>query len=89
MKTMNMLFVCLLVAGLFAASGAESYRVTLFQDSYIGDTMLKPGEYTLSVDSNKVIFNGAKQRVAAIASKESAPEKFNTTSVRYTNGGDG
>jgi hypothetical protein len=86
MNKLNPLLVCLVIAGAFLVNAGDSYRVTLFQDSYVGDKMLKPGEYTLTVDDNQVIFRNRKTSIAAAATKETGDQKFDSTTVRYQNG---
>lgn len=86
MKTLNNLFVCLLVAGALIASAANSYRVTLYQESIVNGTTLKAGEYRLTVkDSQIEISNGSRKATSAVA-VESAEAKYPSTSIRYLNG---
>ena len=74
---------------LAAASAASSYRLTVFQPSYVNGTELKPGDYKLELKDNSVIIKRGKESIEAPVKVESAPEKFSSTSVRYTNGANG
>jgi hypothetical protein len=86
MRMLNTLFVCLLVAGALAAFAGNTYRVTLYQESIVGETALKAGEYRMTVENNQlVISNGARKATAAV-SVESAGSTYPTTSIRYFNG---
>jgi hypothetical protein len=80
-KKLIILFVVL--AGLVLATSA-SYTVTLFQPSVVGGTELKPGDYKLTVQDNKVIIQKGKDKAEATIKSESADSKFSSTSVRYT-----
>jgi hypothetical protein len=68
-----------------AIASAASYRVTLFQPSMIAGTELKPGDYKIEVKDNKAVVKGRKNVVEADVKMETSNEKFNSTSVRYTN----
>ena len=68
------------------ASAASSDRLTIFEPSVINGTELKPGDYKLEVKDSSVVITRGKQTVEAPVKIESAPSKFNATSVRYTNG---
>ncbi len=83
MKTLLLLFA---TAFLFVASAAESYKVTLFYPSYVGDVELRPGDYTVLVDGTHVVIKRGRKSVEADVKIESVEEKFKKTSVRYDNG---
>ena len=83
---MNKLFVFFAVAGLAVVGAAENYKITLFQDSVVKETTLKPGEYKVTVDGDKVVISQGKQRVEITAKAETNASKFDSTSVRYANG---
>jgi hypothetical protein len=69
---------------LAVASAATTYKVTLFQNSTINGTELKPGDYKFELIDNKVVVKSGKKTVEADVKVESASEKFGATSVRYT-----
>jgi len=86
MKTISHMLVLFAVAGLMVASAASSYRVKLYQESHVGDTVLKPGEYKVTVDNGQVVLSGGNSKAEAKVAVESADAKYNSTSVRYQNG---
>lgn len=84
--TKRLLLVLALVACASAVAAAKSYYVTLFQPTVVGSTELKPGDYKVEVQENKAVIRNGKHRVEANVKVETAPERFNSTSVRYQNG---
>ncbi len=82
-KKILMLFA---VLGLAAMASAKSYSITLFEPSMVGPTELKPGQYTLELKDQKVIFHSGKETYEATVKVENADSKYASTSVRYSNG---
>ncbi len=82
-KKILMLFA---VLGLAAIASAKSYSITLFEPSMVGPTELKPGQYTLELKDQKVIFHSGKETYEATVKVENADSKYASTSVRYSNG---
>jgi hypothetical protein len=74
------------VAALTIAGAAESYKVTLFQESIIAGSTLKAGDYKVVVDGEKVVISSGKAKVETTARSETAENRFSSTSVRYENG---
>ena len=83
---MKRLFVLFAAAALTIAAAADTYKVTLFQESVVAGSTLKPGEYKLTVDGGKVVISKGKEKVEATAKIETAESRFSSTSVRYENG---
>ena len=83
MKTLMLLFA---TAFLFVASAAESYKVTLFYPSYVGDVELRPGDYKVLVDDTHVTIKRGRKTVEADVKVESIGEKSEKTAVRYKDG---
>jgi hypothetical protein len=81
-KKITMAFM---TAALMVASAAEKHNVTLFQPSFVNGTELKPGEYSVAVDGEKVVISKGKQKVEAAIKVDTADAKFSSTSVRYAN----
>jgi len=77
--------VCLLALAC-SALAAETYRVTFFQKSLVNGQELKPGEYKLVLDGDKVTVSNPYVKVESAVKVEPAESKFNSTSVRYQNG---
>ena len=71
---------------LAVASAASTYKVTLFQPSFVNGTELQPGEYKVEVKDNKAVISKGKQSVEAPVTTETADSKFSSTTVRYQNG---
>jgi hypothetical protein len=82
---MKKLFV-LFAAAVSMAVAAQTHRVTLFQETIVNGTTLKPGDYKVIVDDNKVVLEKGKNRAEAQVAVETADSKFGSTSVRYQNG---
>jgi hypothetical protein len=83
---MKFLFVFFTLA--LAGAIAATHTVTLFQPSLVAGKELKPGEYKLTLENNKVVIEKGKQKVEAEVKVESGDTKFTSTSVRYrTEGG--
>lgn len=80
----RIVFVFLVLA--LAVASAKTYSVTLFQPSVVGGTELQPGDYKVDVQDSKVVIKSGKTSVESPVKVETAGEKFNATSVRYTNG---
>ena len=74
------------VLALAATASAKSYSIMLFQPSVIGGTELKAGEYRLELKGEKVVIRNGKSLGEAPVKVENADTKYNTTTVRYTNG---
>jgi hypothetical protein len=78
--------VFLVAGGAFLASAAESYRVTFFKESVVNETVLKPGDYRVTVDAGKAVIAGGGRKVEADVKVEASETRFGSTSVRYRNG---
>ena len=79
------LLVLSLGAASFAFASVNSYRITLFQPSYLNGSELKAGEYKLELQDGKVTIKQGKTAVDASAKVESGDTKFRSTTVRYAN----
>ena len=80
---MKKVLIAFATVALAVASAAANYKVTLFQPSVISGTELKPGDYKIEVNDNKVVVKNGKTSVEAAVKIETNGEKFNSTSVRY------
>ena len=79
------LVVSIALAGLAIASAAQ-HRVTLFEESVVNGTTLKPGDYKLVIDGAKATLSRGKQSVEAPVSVQKGDSKYASTSVRYSSG---
>jgi hypothetical protein len=66
-------------------ANAASYSLTLIQPSVVKGTQLKPGEYRVKVDNDKITITNGKLSVETVAKVENGDQKFGATAVRYTN----
>ncbi len=84
---MKKLFV-LLVGAAALLGAAETHRLTLRQPSVVNGTTLKPGDYKMTVDNDKITIMQGKQTAAeAKVAVETSGTKNAATSVRYANAG--
>jgi hypothetical protein len=75
------------VAGLAIASAkAKAYSIQLYEPAMLGSMTLAPGEYKVDVDGDKAVVRNGKTVGEAPVKVESADTKYNTTTVRFTNG---
>ncbi len=78
------LLMAFTTVALAVASAASSYKVTLFQPSEVSGKQLKPGEYKLSLQEDKVTISSGKESVEASVKVETSDTKFSSTAIRYT-----
>jgi hypothetical protein len=83
---MKKMIVCLAAAVSLVWAGAMTSRVTLFQTSTLNGVDLKPGEYKVQVDGDKLVLQSGKTKAEATVKSEQSGEKFGATSIRYANG---
>jgi hypothetical protein len=74
------------IAALTVASAANTYRVDLYQATVVNGTTFKAGECKLEVKDNQVVLKQGKNVAESAVKVENASDKFNSTSVGYTNG---
>jgi hypothetical protein len=79
------LAVSFALAGLAIASAAQ-HRITLFEESIVNGTTLKPGDYKLVIEGGKAMLSRGNQKVEAPVSVQKADSKYSATSVRYNSG---
>ncbi len=63
------------------ATAASSYHVKISDPTYVGQTQLKPGEYEVRVDGDKVTFKQGKNVVAVSAKVETNASKYTDTQM--------
>ena len=74
-----MLGACVFSLGIAAA--ASTYHVRIADPTWVGTTQLKPGEYEVRVDGDKVTFKQGKNVVAVGAKVETNASKFSDTQM--------
>jgi hypothetical protein len=72
-----MLGACVFSLGIAAA--ASNYHVRIADPTWVGQTELKPGEYDVRVDGDKVTFKQGKTVVAVTAKVETNTRKYSDT----------
>jgi hypothetical protein len=70
---------------LAVASGASSFKITLFQPSIVNGTELQPGDYKIELKNDKAVIKGRKT-IETPVKTEAAESTFTSTSVKYLNG---
>lgn len=70
-----------------AVASAETYKVTLYNPSFLKGQELKPGNYKLDVKDSKAVLSQGKTSVEAPVKVENGTVKFNVTQVRLSNEG--
>src|ERR1700685_2663676 len=75
----------ILAFGIFAlavASAATNYTVTLLTPTWVGQTLLKPGDYKVSVEGDKAVFKDGKSTVVeSPAVVQQNAKKYSLTSL--------
>lgn len=87
---LNKFLITMAAAGAMTLSAATTtYKVSLLQNSTIDGKQVKAGDYKLEMkDSNTAVLKHGKQTIDLPARQESAPTKFATTEIEYTNNND-
>src|SRR5271156_5443843 len=74
-----LLGACVFALGI--ATAASTYHVKIADPTWVGGTQLKPGEYEVKVDGDKVTFKQGKNIVAVSAKVETNASKFSDTQM--------
>jgi hypothetical protein len=77
----NKLILGACVFSLGIATAASSYRVKIADPTWVGQTQLKPGEYQVTVDGEKITFKQGKNVIAVSAKVETSASKFSDTQM--------
>jgi len=75
----------LLASGLFtlgAAMAASNYHLTITTPTWVNGNELKPGDYRVQVESDKVMITGRDTSVEAPAKVNTVDKKYSVTSMR-------
>ena len=78
---MKKLMIGACVFSLGIAAAASSYHVRIADPTWVGGSELKPGEYEVKVDGDKVTFKQGKNVVAVGAKVETSANKFSDTQM--------
>jgi hypothetical protein len=78
---MNKLMLGACVFALGIATAASTYHVKIADPTWVGGTQLKPGEYDVKVDGDKITFKQGKNVVAVAAKVETSATKYSDTQM--------
>lgn len=78
---MNKLMLGACVFSLGIATAAATYHVRIVDSTWVGQSELKPGEYEVRVDGDKVTFKQGKNVIAVSAKVETNASKFSDTQM--------
>ena|ERR1700734_2472026 len=78
---MNKLMLGACVFSLGIATAASTYHVRIADPTWVGTSELKPGEYEVKLDGDKVTFKQGKNVVAVSAKIETNASKFSDTQM--------
>ncbi len=79
----TILGACVFSLGIAAA--ASNSHVKIYDPTWVGQTELKPGEYNVSVEGDKVTFKQGKKVIAFSAKVETNASTFINTQLNSTN----
>jgi len=74
-----LLGACVFALGI--ATAASTYHVKIADPTWVGGTQLKPGEYEVKVDGDKITFKQGKNVVAVAAKVETNATKYSDTQM--------
>ena len=75
-----------ILSALAMAGAGNTYKVDLYQATVVNGTTFKPGECKVEVRDNQVVLKQGKTSAETTVRVENAGNKFNTTSVGYSEG---
>jgi hypothetical protein len=82
----NRLLLSFITVGVMVvAAASNTYRVHIYQDSVINGKSIKAGDYKVALENNMAVLKQGKQTVEVPAHAESAPSKFASTEIEYSN----
>src|SRR5258708_31066810 len=81
---MNKLMLGACVFSLGIATAASSYHLKIIDPTWVGQTQLKPGDYSVTVDGDKVSFKQGKNVIAVTAKVETNDSKFSDTMMNIS-----
>ena len=79
-RIMTLLALAFLTIGI---ASAKTHTITLYNVSRVAGQDLKPGNYKLEVEGEKVTITNGKLTVESTVNVEQSDEKYAKTSVRY------
>src|SRR5271169_6675259 len=85
---MNKMILGACVFSLGIAAAASTYHIKIIDPTWVGTTELKPGEYDVKLDGDKVTFKQGKNVFSVAAKVETNTSKYSDTQmdVKTVNG---
>jgi hypothetical protein len=83
---MKKLIVFFTLFGLSLAQ-AKSFHVKLYEPTVLGSSELKPGDYIIDLQDQKVILKCGKQEIEVPVTVEVGSSRYSSTMIRFTNDG--
>jgi len=65
-----------------SAASPKKYSVTIYDPTYVGATQLQPGDYKMEIQDGKAVFKMGKTVIESPAKVETAPSKYDATTVQ-------
>lgn len=78
---MKKLAVLVCLAAAMAFAGTKSYTVTLSETAMVGGTELKPGDYKMEVQDQKLLIKRGKMSAEVPVKVEESAAKYGSTSI--------
>lgn len=75
-----------IISALAIAGAGNTYRIDLYQATVVNGTTFKAGECKLELKDNQVLLKQGKTTAETAVKVENNANKFNSTSVGYTDG---
>jgi hypothetical protein len=86
MTAKSFVFMCVVGVTSIGIASAKSYSITLSSPAKAGATMLKAGDYEVSVKGSEAVFtNGSAKSVSVPVKVEQSDKKFENTAVDADN----
>lgn len=85
MNGKTLLLSATLALSILGVASAKSYSIVLSESAKVGTSTLKPGEYSVNVKGDQVVFHGDAQKDVTVPVKaEQGSAKFSNTAVEST-----
>ena len=82
--TKSILSILVLTLMAVGIASAKTHTITLYSKSVVAGQELKPGNYKLEIEGDKVTITNGKKSLEPAARVEEGSEMFEKTSIRYT-----
>lgn len=83
---LGFMLLALALASAGTVPNGHTYTITLAQPTVVNGTQLKPGDYKLSMGTDKITLSQGKKTVDVPAKFETTEKKFDDTAIRFVSG---